>query len=221
MKKVKIVLGTVLLLLLLIVTISSANYNISGYVKGTDDLGVVSTLDNVNVYTTNKTDDTNSSGYYLLTNFTNGSYEVNVFRGDFYPNTTTVIVNGTANETNNNFSLVCYKLTKATTGLDNLDEEPYDELQTAIDDYDFTAFVVALSLPYVNIMGNIFFLLLFGMPFMMAWIRQQAVIIPVIWGIILGSTIELFLPQEYGLIAKLILVLSILGIFYLVFKERF
>jgi hypothetical protein len=86
--------------------------------------------------------------------------------------------------------------------------------------FNFSMFTYAISMPFTLIMGNLFFVLLFSLPFLMLWLRQESMNIPVVVGIILGAGIFLFLPAEYELAAKGILAVALTGGLFLVLKDR-
>jgi len=126
------------------------------------------------------------------------------------------------------FSYDTYRMTKTNTSVPPLDNDAADEFSDSLgggewryNNFNFTQSMSALSLPYTSMLGNLFFLFLFGMPFLMAWIRQNNTAIPMVWGLVVGGSMLLFLPLEYRFTATLILVLAIVGGLWMVFKERF
>lgn len=87
-------------------------------------------------------------------------------------------------------------------------------------EFNFSIFAYAIALPFTAIMGNLFFVFLFGIPFLMMWLRQESMNVPLALGIILAAGIFMFLPPEYVISAMGIMALAIVGAIYLVFKER-
>jgi len=104
----------IFLILTLIVRVSSADsytinyignwsdttYSISGYVKNS-----TSVLNNSNVSYSGGYNLTNSSGYYIISNITNGTYNFTASKSGYISNTTSRTINGT-NLTNQNFTLL-------------------------------------------------------------------------------------------------------------------
>ena len=112
----------IFLILTLIVQVSSADsytinyignwpdttYSISGYVKNS-----TSVLNNSNVSYSGGYNLTNSSGYYIISNITNGTYNFTASLSGYTSNVTSITING-VNLTNQNFTLG-----NATTNLVN------------------------------------------------------------------------------------------------------
>ncbi|RLI03284.1 hypothetical protein DRO38_02895, partial [Candidatus Bathyarchaeota archaeon] len=69
-----------------------STYNISGYVKYGNGTGIY----NARVINnrTSAEDDTDESGYYVLTGMANGTYNITAFKTGFYPNSTVVTIAG-------------------------------------------------------------------------------------------------------------------------------
>ena len=179
-------------------------------------------------------DETNSAGYYELTGVTGGPHTIIACIAIYYCNTTTA----SEGDTNVNITLTIER-EKTNESVPILDEHAYEmlmeswgsrfhwtnetncgEMTSQNMSYNFTLFGMAISEPYVNIMGSLFFLFLFSMPFLMMYLRQENVLIPSISGMILGGMILGFLPAEYHLPAIAFIALSITGVLYIALKER-
>jgi len=231
MTKKNILIG-ILFCLLVLPTIASAGYNVSGYVlnpyTGEGEQYVCVVIPDLGIYAY-----TNASGYYSFANVSNGTFEMHSCIAIYQCNTTTLIVNGSI-ITNFNVALSHYR-EKATESdkaelLDDAaflslmesfgvrtwsgqygewnetdggwtwgEEECVDQSNKTIDIFDWGLFTQTVAMPFTAIMGNIFFVFLFGMPFLMQWLRQENIVIPCIIGIILGSVLIVFLPVEYHL----------------------
>ena len=199
---------------------------ITGYVK---DYYTSTVLKNVlcTLNVTSETTYTNSAGYYNFSGLNSSlDYFIHAYRGDYKSNNSAVVTTLPAHNTN--ITLLSFKLPKATTHIPNISEEAYDEFSDALGSgnwtenlFNWSGAMTALSMPYTAIMGNLFLLLLFSAPFLMAWIRTGSTAIPTVWGLIFGSAVLIYLPSSYRLTAVLILVLSIVGGLWMVFKERF
>jgi len=86
--------------------------------------------------------------------------------------------------------------------------------------FGWVNFTSAVSAPFTNQVGNMFFLFIFAIPFLMQWLRQENMVIPCVIGIMLGGTMLGFMPAGYHLAGVALLALSVTGILYTVYKER-
>lgn len=104
----------------------------------------------------------------------------------------------------------------------DMDEAGYDNLMAGLegDSPDFELVLWAVTEPYQTVVGNVFFLILFGLPMMMFYLRQNSLIIPATFGIILGVVLFNFLPSSFAATASAIVVMSILGTLFSFYKER-
>lgn len=85
---------------------------------------------------------------------------------------------------------------------------------------NWTALVSASYSPYYAVFGNLAAVLIFAIPFLMAWIRQRDMTVPGILGIILGLFIILRLPAEFHQIAATFITFSVVAVVFTLFKER-
>lgn len=134
----------------------------------------------------------------------------------------TVTDNMSASDNTTNTLSWFYARVKATAGdkLTKLNETAWNETQAAIQDADFMRILDASTIPYTNIMGNIFFLMLYSLAFLAIWMRQQNVLIPSILGLIVGSILILWLPADYQIAAVGFLSIGIAGVMYSIYVER-
>ena len=108
-----------------------------------------------------------------------------------------------------------YNFTKATSNVSYTKVAGYDNFSSNMSWSNFTAMIEA---PYFNVVGNIFYFLVLGIPLFMLWIRQESVLMPVIIGFIIGIAGWNYLPIEYHMISVVFLGLSIAGILFGIFK---
>ena len=224
----KVVVGAILVLMVFCVPCGA--YYITGNVS---DCSTGEKLDGVFITILNNSlsavnDTTNTSGMYVLYGVTNGSHYVHAYRGDYQANTAAAVAIWGNDYTCNNITLLNYKLPKTASSVPNVSEDAADEFTDALGGgnwtdnlFNFSGAMLAISMSYTAVMGNLFFLFLFGAPFLMAWLGQANAAIPTVWGLVVGGTMLLFLPLEYRFVATLILVLAIVGGLWMVFKERF
>ena len=124
----------------------------------------------------------------------------------------------------------CVLRKKTDETVASIDDSPYYALITALTGYkgainesavpDFFGFAEATVTPYTNIVGNLFFVIFFGMFFLMLWLRQENIMIPSVIGIIVGGALLGFAPAEFHLPAILFVSFSIFGVIYSMLKER-
>jgi len=108
-----------------------------------------------------------------------------------------------------------YNFTKATSNVSYTKVAGYDNFSSNMSWGNFTAMIEA---PYFNVVGNIFYFLVLGIPLFMLWMRQDSVLMPVIIGFIIGIAGWNYLPIEYHAVSVLFLGLSIAGILFGIFK---
>jgi len=82
------------------------------------------------------------------------------------------------------------------------------------------SFTDAITEPYTDRMGLIFWLMLFGLPFVAMFIRGTKVIVPALLALCIGGLIWQFLPSEWTYIAYLLIIVAIAGIIYSIMRSR-
>lgn len=85
---------------------------------------------------------------------------------------------------------------------------------------DFEVVLYGSMEPYITLFDNMAFLVIFGLPFVMMWIRQESMIMPALFGLMFGTLIFAFLPAQFAATASAMIVLSIMGIIFTFYKER-
>ena len=108
--------------------------------------------------------------------------------------------------------------------IEHIDQSGYDALLKIIDQtdtqpLDWAALVMIAYSPYSAKLGNLALLIIFAIPFLMMWIRQQNSLVPAIVGMILGGFIIALLPTEYHLVAMGFIGLSVLAVIFGIMKE--
>ena len=76
------------------------------------------------------------------------------------------------------------------------------------------------SLTYTDTWGNIALVIIFSLPFIMAWIMGASITSPAVMGIIVGGFILYRLPEQYQLVAIGFIVMSVIAIIYSLLRER-
>lgn len=106
--------------------------------------------------------------------------------------------------------------------ISEMDETGYDNLMLGLegDSPNFEVMLWGITEPYQVVVGNMFFAILFGIPMVMFWIRQSSLIIPSVFGIVLGVAMFNFMPSNFAATASAIIIMSILATLYNFYKER-
>lgn len=98
----------------------------------------------------------------------------------------------------------------------------YDELMTILEDAeDFPGLLEESTYTYRDFIGDLFFVFLFGIIFVMMWIRQESVVIPATIGVMLGGVMIAMLPAEWHRIATAFIMLGVVGVLYTIYKSRY
>lgn len=191
-------------------------YSIYGYVTDADTCDA---LEDVKLNVSSNITYTDDMGFYTLDGFVAGTYTLHAYKFGYKSDDSIVTILNTSKEVN--ITLDSWLADPSTSNITVLDESGYDEMYPALMEFNYTASIYAIAAPFVAIMGNFFFLILFGTPFIMAWIRQANIIIPVTLGFTVGGLLVVLLPIEYQGVALILLILGFVGVMFGLFKERF
>lgn len=106
--------------------------------------------------------------------------------------------------------------------LDEINTTAYDSIITIIseDDPDYEEFLHTLTMPHTSIIGSLFYVLLYGVPFIFIWISQGSAKIPAALGCMLAPIILGAFNPDYVPISILFILLTLFGIAYTMYKER-
>lgn len=115
-------------------------------------------------------------------------------------------------------SELSYTLSAVTQITEYTFDTNYQELKDA--NFNITNLATAAPKAYTDIMGTIFYGFLFGIPFIVMWIRQEDVTLPAIVGIILSGTIFSYLPETWLKVGYALFIVSIAGLVYQFYKSR-
>ena len=78
----------------------------------------------------------------------------------------------------------------------------------------------AMAHPFVQMVGVIFYLFIFGIPLLMMYIRQDNMTMPTTLLLLFGSIIIFMLPPQWQIIAGALMTLGFVGILFKLYKER-
>lgn len=118
--------------------------------------------------------------------------------------------------------LVMREKSEAADVSTELDTSGYTNLTDSISgaNIDYRNFLVAVISPFTSVLGNLFYVFLYGLPLIVIWIRQEKAIIPAVISIILGGFFIGQLPESFVSPAILFVILTTFGIIYSLVKER-
>lgn len=85
---------------------------------------------------------------------------------------------------------------------------------------DMEDFGKAMASPFVQMLGVIFYLFIFGVPLLMMYIRQDNMTLPTTLLLLFGSIIIFMLPPQWQMIAGAIMTLGFVGVLFKLYKER-
>ena len=85
---------------------------------------------------------------------------------------------------------------------------------------DMEDFGKAMAHPFVEMVGVIFYLFIFGIPLLMMYIRQDNMTLPTTLLLLFGSIIIFMLPPQWQIIAGALMTLGFVGILFKLYKER-
>lgn len=74
--------------------------------------------------------------------------------------------------------------------------------------------------PYTDIMGSLFWGFLFGMMFLMMFMKQDDVSIPSLVGLLIGGSLWSFMPEEYVSMAYSLTIVSFAGLMFSLIKSK-
>jgi PKD repeat protein len=109
----------------------------------------------------------------------------------------------------------------ATTHMEKFDETNYNYLMDNITHFNTTNIAEVSTLPFTNLMGRAFYLILFVMPFALLWMKQRMLTIPVVMALITGCIFIGFIPAQYMGFLTYAVILSFAVALYLLGRERF
>lgn len=85
----------------------------------------------------------------------------------------------------------------ATEHLAPIAETHFQEYLNNITDLNATGIMATSMLPFTDVIGRMFYVVLFGLPFVFMWLNQGKLTIPVTLLMITGSTFIMLVPQTF------------------------
>lgn len=117
------------------------------------------------------------------------------------------------------YPVVHRKMTNDTVEL--LNESGYDRILASFEgETDYEEFISASVTPYTIPFGRIFFVFIFGIYFVMLWMRQEKSIIPIVLAFSIGGILIGMIAEDFAGTAVLFIIIGAMAVIYSVFRER-
>ena len=101
-----------------------------------------------------------------------------------------------------------------------INQSAYNASKDAITNLNLESFLSATMSQYTGVLSNYVYLFIWGIIFMMIWIRQRSITIPSTIGLILGGIVIAMLPEQYQFIAQFMIAMGGFALLYVMFGER-
>lgn len=109
----------------------------------------------------------------------------------------------------------------SVTHVETLNESGYDRILAAFEgDTDWEEFISASTVPFTIPFGRLFFLFVFGIYFVMLWMRQEDSTIPIVLAFSIGGILLGMISEDFAGTAILFIIIGGMGILYSVYRER-
>lgn len=104
--------------------------------------------------------------------------------------------------------------------IETFDEDNFNSVMQNVEEEDWEGIAADSTKPFVYILGRLFYLILFVLPYGLMWMKQQRLTIPVVLSLFLGSLFIGFVPEQYKHVLIGVIVLSYAVNLYLITRER-
>ena len=120
------------------------------------------------------------------------------------------------------YPLIEQKMAGAGDTIAELNMTAYDSILNVFssEDPDYESFLFALTMPHTSIIGSLFYVILYGVPFLFIWISQGTAKIPAVLGCMLAPVMLGAFNPDYIGISVLFILLTLFGLIYTLYKER-
>ncbi|MCK9575923.1 MAG: hypothetical protein M0R51_08265 [Clostridia bacterium] len=108
----------------------------------------------------------------------------------------------------------------ATAPVAYMDESRYDVLKENFVDLDYEGIMSSAMFPFTDLIGRIFYLVLFAMPFLLLWKQQEKMTIPTVLALFLGCLFIGFIPEQFKNFIIYAVILSFAANFFFMSRER-
>lgn len=165
---------------------------------------------------------TTLSEFYLdgVKTETSDKYKEYVFGNpDEYHNVTAIAYDGGAQSNAINYNILVQRQI-ANIPISEFNESDYESMMQNVEEEDWEGIAADSTKPFVYILGRLFYLILFVLPYGLMWMKQQRLTIPVVLSLFLGSLFIGFVPEQYKHVLIGVIVLSYAVNLYLITRER-
>lgn len=135
-------------------------------------------------------------------------YNVSVTAQDITGNSNTITFN------------VVTERTITTTKAELFDESGYNSIMSHIQDEDYEGLMADSTVPFTDLVGRLFYIALFLLPFGLMWQKQQRLTIPVVLGLTLGTLLIAFIPETWKQFIVVAIATSYAVNLYMLTRER-
>lgn len=129
-----------------------------------------------------------------------------------------------ATNANGSSNVLSYRVTTtrylATEHVGYVDDSRYDDVITGFKTKDYDALLGASMYPFTDLIGRVFYLILFAMPFVLLWKQQEKLTIPTALALITGCLFISYIPEQFKDFILYAVILSFAANFYFMTKER-
>jgi hypothetical protein len=115
---------------------------------------------------------------------------------------------------------VTTKRIMAATEVAYMDETRYEVLKENLEDLDYEGIMSSAMFPFTDLIGRIFYLVLFAMPFLLLWKQQERMTIPTVLALTLGCLFIGFIPEQFKNFIIYAVILSFAANFFFMSRER-
>ena len=141
------------------------------------------------------------------------------FTTPFYHNITIEVSNANGTDSLTWYPVVEREIASTTSTKQN--ETAYNNMLNSFNgETDFESFLLNSTIPFTDILGSMFFVVIFGMYFAMQWNRQENILNGSIVGLIVGIVLFAFLPEDFANSAIPLIILGATATIYSLYRER-
>ncbi len=108
----------------------------------------------------------------------------------------------------------------ATAPVAYMDETRYNVLKENFGTLDYEGIMSSAMFPFTDLIGRIFYLILFAMPFLLLWKQQERMTIPTVLALFLGCLFIGFIPEQFKNFIIYAVILSFAANFFFMSRER-
>lgn len=164
---------------------------------------------------------TTSTEFYLdgVQTITGNYYKEYSFSEPDYHNVTVIAYDGGTTSNILTYNVLVQREI-SNTPIETFNESDYNSVMQNVQDEDWEGLAGDSTKPFVYILGRLFYLILFVLPYGLMWMKQQKLTIPVVLSLFLGSLFIGFVPEQYKHVLIGFIGLSYAVNLYMITRER-